>query len=274
MRTICSDLKDQYDEFDDLVKDLTREQWFLTTPFFSWSIFDEVAHIAFFDQQALLAVEAPKAFKDQADDIITLLATAPSWPKGTNPRLGVDTTEGLLALWRDVRSRLLSRLGSLSPHDRIPWYGPDMSARSFATARLMEAWAHSQDVFDTLRKRRPVNARLRHVAHIGVTTFGWSFFVRGLTPPETPPRIELEGPADKRWTWGPQDAPEVVRGSAEDFCLVVTQRRNVADTALIAEGPNAAKWLTIAQAFAGIPQEPPPPGARKVDYGAAEKDPR
>ena len=271
MKAICSDLKDQYDELDGLVKDLTEDQWSLKTPFFSWSVFDEVAHVAFFDQQALLAAEDPGAFKEQADEIVTLLATSDSWPRGTNTRLGIDTHQGLLSLWRDLRGRLLSRLESLSPQDRLPWYGPDMSARSFATARLMEVWAHSQDVFDTLRKRRPLTSRLRHVAHIGVTTFGWSFFVRGLTPPETPPRVELTGTNGELWAWGPEDAVGLVKGNATDFCLVVTQRRNVLDTKLETHGADAKRWLTIAQAFAGVPQEPPPPGARVVDFGKPEK---
>lgn len=266
MKAICADLKDQYDELDGLVKGLSQDRWYLKTPFFSWTIFDEVAHIAFFDQQALLSAERPEAFRAQADEIVTLIATSESWPKATNPRLGIDSPAELLSLWRDVRSRLLSRLGGLSPQDRLPWYGPDMSARSFATARLMEVWAHSQDVFDTLKIRRPGTSRLRHVAHIGFTTFAWSFFVRGLTPPAMPPRLELEGPGGEAWTWGPEGGEEFVRGRAEDFCLVVTQRRNVADTGLKAVGPNASRWLAIAQAFAGIPQEPPPPGARVVRY--------
>ena len=39
-------------------------------------------------------------------------------------------------------------------------------------------------------------------------------------------------------------------GSALDFCLLVTQRRNRADTDLVATA-GAEEWLGIAQAFAG-----------------------
>ncbi|RJR17990.1 MAG: TIGR03084 family protein [Desulfobacteraceae bacterium] len=266
MKPICSDLRDQYRELDELVSGLTDAIWFQKTPFFSWTIFDEVAHIAFFDQQALLAAEEPDRFKKQADDVVSLLAVSESWPKGTNPMLGVKDPQGLLLLWRDTRSRLIERLQTLSPQDRLPWYGPDMSAKSFATARLMEAWAHSQDVFDSLQKRRSPSSRLRHVAHIGFTTFAWSFFVRGMTPPDPGPRLELRGTEGEIWVWGKEGARDRVIGSAEDFCLVVTQRRNVADTSLSCQGPNAGKWLSIAQAFAGVPQEPPAPGVRLVSY--------
>jgi uncharacterized protein (TIGR03084 family) len=141
-----------------------------------------------------------------------------------------------------------------------------MSAISFASARLMETWAHSQDVFDTLEIKRVNCTGLRHVAHMGVATFGWSFILRKLNTPDIKPRIELTGPADEKWAWGVPHAIERVWGSAEEFCLVVTQRRNVADTALKWQGKHVAKWLTIAQAFAGVPQNPPAPGIRAIDY--------
>ena len=53
-----------------------------------------------------------------------------------------------------------------------------------------------------------------------------------------------------------------VEGAAVDFCKVVTQTRNVADTALRVSGPVAADWMTIVQCFAGPPEDPPAPGTR------------
>jgi uncharacterized protein (TIGR03084 family) len=133
-----------------------------------------------------------------------------------------------------------------------------MSLTSFATARLMETWAHGQDVADALGLEHPPTGRLRHVAHLGVATRGFSFANRGLpVPPE--PRVVLVGPAGETWSWGPDDAPERVSGPAHDFCLVVTQRRHPSDTALVAEGEGARRWLTIAQAFAGPPTDGPDP---------------
>jgi len=190
-----------------------------------------------------------------------------SWRAYMNPLLGPEEPSELLALWRDVRTRLLLRLCNMSPRDRLPWYGPDMSARSFATARLMEIWAHSQDVFDTLKIKRTNDVRLHHIAHIGVSTFGWSFALRRLSPPDIKPRVELIGPDGEQWEWGEAHSLERVWGSAEEFCLVVTQRRNVADTGLKWQGKNVEIWLTIAQAFAGVAQDPPVPRNRVVDNG-------
>jgi uncharacterized protein (TIGR03084 family) len=265
MEKICSDLDAEYQELNDLVAGLDEKKWHLKTPFFQWTIFDEVAHIAFFDQEALLAVEDPVRFKARTGKIMEIVVSSDPWPEQFNRMLDPKTPDDLLSYWRRTRTRLLQHFCTMEPGDRLPWYGPDMSARSFATARLMETWAHSQDIFDTLKKKRRDTKRLRHVAHIGVNTFGWSFKVRGVTVPSITPRVELSSPDGEQWIWGEPEATNRVWGSAQDFCLVVTQRRNLADTRLKWQGEHAGQWLSIAQAFAGIPQDPPIPGARVFD---------
>jgi len=135
----------------------------------------------------------------------------------------------------------------------LPWYGPPMSAASSVTARLMETWAHGQDVVDAVGAIREPTSRLRNVAHLGVATYGWSHRVHGQEPPTTPVRVELTAPDGAQWTWGPADAADRVTGSALNFCLLVTQRRHRADLALVANGPVADRWLDVAQAFAGPP---------------------
>ena len=107
-----------------------------------------------------------------------------------------------------------------------------MSPASSVTARLMETWAHGQDVLDTFGLPRPPTSRLRHVADIGIRALRYSYVVHGLEPPAVPIRVELDGPGGQRWTWGPDDAGDQVSGDALEFCLVVTQRRHRDDTAL------------------------------------------
>ena len=266
MNHICADLETQYRGLDNLVAELSDEQWHLETPFFHWSIFDQVAHIAFFDHEALWAIEKPELFRNRAGGVMGAIKDGGRLPDYINPLLGIEGHAQLLSLWRKTRSRLLENFQKSAPQDRIIWYGPDMSARSFITARLMETWAHSQDVYDTLGIQRQTGSGLHHVAHLGVITFGWSFTVRGLQAPKSKPRIELEGPNGERWEWGDAEAPERLWGSAEEFCLVTTQRRNIADTALQWQGEGVGKWLSIAQAFAGVAQEPPAPGVRVVRH--------
>lgn len=265
MKQICTDLEKQYREFDDLVSGLDTTLWQGNTPFYNWTIFDQVAHIVFFDHEALLAIEEGARFKKRAKGIMDVLLSGKSLRKHTNRLLGLNEPRDLLDFWRDVRCRLVLKLSKMSGEDRLQWYGPDMNALSFATARLMEAWAHSQDVFDALKKKRTNHERLYHIAHIGVSTFAWSFIVKNLAPPKVRPRIDLIGPSGRLWEWGDPDADEKVWGCAEEFCLVVTQRRNIMDTNLQWQGKNTRKWLSIAQVFAGVSQEPPAKGSRHID---------
>lgn len=124
-----------------------------------------------------------------------------------------------------------------------------------ATARLMETWAHGQDVADTLGVRRPASPGLRDICHLGVITRDFAYVNNGLAPPSGQFRVELHSPDGGRWTWGPDDgAAGTLRGPALDFCLLGTQRREVEDLDLEILGDEARRWAEIAQAFAGPPK--------------------
>jgi uncharacterized protein (TIGR03084 family) len=170
--------------------------------------------------------------------------------------LALTPPRQLLAHWRQTRARLHEELLAVTDGRKLPWFGPPMSAASMATARLMETWAHGLDVADALGMKRPATARLRSIAHIGVRTRDFAFSINGLTPPAEPFRVELRAPDGSTWSWGPDDAAQRVTGSAEDFCMLVTQRRPRSALDVHAVGDDAEKWLGIAQAFAG----PPGPG--------------
>src|SRR5207248_829694 len=154
---------------------------------------------------------------------------------------------------REQRADLLAALRAADPAAKVPWYGPPMSPASFATARLMEYWAHGQDIADGLGVTRTPTTRLRHICHLGVRTRTFSYVNRGKPAPATDVFVTLRGPDGDTWTWGDPDSPDRVAGSALDFCLVVTQRRLLDDTALDVTGRHAQEWMQIAQAFAGGP---------------------
>ena len=166
----------------------------------------------------------------------------------------------VLEWWRGARSRTLDALRARGPGERIAWITGAMSAMSFATSRVMETWAHGQDVAEGLGVATVPTARLRHVAELGVRTRGFSFTVRGQPAPEADVRVELDAPDGSVWSWG-TSAVDVVRGTALDFCLVVTQRRHPSDTALEITGDVARTWIAIAQAFAGPPTDQRPPAS-------------
>lgn len=266
MKDLCADLLAEYEALAALAATMTPDQWQRKTPFYGWTPWDEIAHLCFFDQTGLLAATDAAAFADDTRQLQQQLDKGFEISAITRERLGHLNGAQLLADWRPRFHALITALAGMDPKARLPWYGPMMSARSFVTARMMETWAHGQDVFDCLAVRRPPTDRLRHVAHIGATTFGWTFVNRKLPVPEVKPYIELRAPGGDLWTWNEVSETDYVRGSAEDFCLVVTQRRNLRDTGLEYAGAAASAWMPIAQCFAGPPADGPAPGVRMPAY--------
>jgi len=253
VEAICNDLAAEHDALDALVAPLTPSVWDQPTPAVGWTIRDQISHLWYFDRTATLALTDADAFEASKQVVLADSSGDPSSSIGR-----AMSAPALLQAWRADRANLLAALRVVDPSTRVPWYGPSMAARSFATARLMETWAHGQDVADTLGVTRVETDRLRHVAHIGVRARAFSYAANSMPMPARDVRVELDGPHGDRWTWGDEASTDRVTGPALDFCLVVTQRRHVTDTALVAEGDAARQWLSIAQAFAG------PPGAGRA----------
>ena len=168
----------------------------------------------------------------------------------------------LFQAWANYYPEMASRFYAADPDARVKWVGPDMSVRSSIIARQMEHWAHAQAIFDVLGVDRENADRIRNVAHIGVTTFSWSFRVRGQTPPTPKTFVKLTAPSGDIWTWNPDQVDNRIEGSAVEFAQVVTQCRNVNDTKLSMTGDIARQWMEHAQCFAGGSETPPPPGTR------------
>ncbi|HEX2073450.1 MAG TPA: TIGR03084 family metal-binding protein [Geodermatophilus sp.] len=252
MAGLLRDLAREGQDLDDLVADLPAAEWASPTPAVGWTIAHQIAHLAWTDEVALRAATDPDGFRADRD------ATGPDLSGQVDAAAAAGAAvpvAQLLARWRASRARLVSALTALPPGTSLPWFGPDMSAPSMATARLMETWAHGVDVRDALGRPVLATSRLRAVAHLGVRTRDFAFRQHSLRPPGAEFRVELTGPDGEVWTWGPAEADQRVTGPVLDFCLRVTQRRHRDDLALHAVGADADRWLDLAQAFAG------PPGA-------------
>lgn len=258
LEQVRADLLAEQADLDAVVADLPAEAWSTPTPSPGWTVADQIAHLAYFDGTATLAIEDPEAFTASVGKLLEAAGQGRGALDALTLARDMAPAE-LLDRWRDNRGRLAEAAAGLEDGVRVPWYGPPMGARSFLTARLMETWAHGQDVVDALGAHRPATDRLRHVAQLGYITRGWSYRNRGLEVPEAEVRLELTGSSGDMWTWGPEGAADVVRGPALDLCLVVTQRRHLDDTSLDVTGEAARDWLVRAQAFAGPPTDGPAP---------------
>jgi uncharacterized protein (TIGR03084 family) len=257
MTGLLADLAAESADLTAMLVPLAPADWERPTPAAGWAIRDQVSHLAFFDETAALTATDPDRFRREAE---RLMARAADFA-GVIARDYRRVPPAELLDWLGTaRAAYLAAFAGLDPSTRLPWYGPPMSAASSVTARLMETWAHGQDVADALGATRPATGRLRHIARLGVVTMGFSFALRGQPVPAVPVRVELTGPDGSSWAWGPAGAADRVRGPALDFCLLVTQRRSRQDTTLSAAGPVAGAWLEIAQAFAGPPGPGRPPG--------------
>lgn len=269
MQELCTDLLEEHYDLADLVAGMDPADWHVKTDFYGWTPWDEVAHLCYFDEAALQSIHAPADFAREAGLLRERVDAGEAISAIARGHYGSLAGPELLARWRSVHERLMAALRQCDASTRLAWYGPPMGARSFISARLMETWAHGQDVWDALGRRRAMRARLRHIAHIGVQTYEWTFVNRGLPAPRQRPFVELQGPDGVLWRWGDEAVEQRISGTAEDFCMVATQRRNVADTGLRCEGEEVVRWASMAQCFAGPPADPPRPGRRRSPDSSA-----
>jgi uncharacterized protein (TIGR03084 family) len=251
-------------ESDDLaavLEPLGEADFDAPTGFKGWSISTILRHLHVWNYAAELSLIDGEAFQ------VFFKGPGPHILAGTLPQFEGHYLEGLKGLallerWRAHYRQMAARFGAADPSERVVWAGPSMSTRSSITARLMETWAHGQAIYDALGIMRQNTDRLHSIVVLGVKTYRWTFQNRGLKVPEPKPFLRLTAPSGAAWDFGEARADERIEGRAEDFCHVVTQTRNIADTGLKVTGPNATAWMEIAQCFAGRPEMPPAPGTR------------
>jgi uncharacterized protein (TIGR03084 family) len=262
MLQVSLDLRAEADELHAFLQKLGPDDWGRPTPFLGWTPWDVVAHLHYFDRLSLLALTDADAFAAKRKEFIEAIVSGASGAEHTRRELGELEPAELCGQWHRTCHQMAELLGESDPKRRLPWFGPDMGVRMFTTARYMETWAHGQDVYDLKGVARTYTDRIQHIAVLGVKTYGWTFANRGLEPPGPPPYVRLVAPSGATWEWNEPSQTSRVAGDAVDFCHVVTQGRNVADTALEVVGDAATRWMAIAQCFAGGPADPPKPGQR------------
>ena len=256
------DLLAEAEELHGFLRTLDGADWTRETGFMRWTPWDVVAHLHFFDRVSLLSLSGADAFLACRDELAGRMMKGEPASEMARRELGALSPEELLARWQTTCRAMATQLGNSDPDRRLPWFGPDMGVRMFTTARLMETWAHGQEIYDLKRVERVPTDRIRHICVIGVKTFAWTFVNRRLEVPGPPPYVRLTAPSGAIWEWNETSESGRVEGDALGFCQVVTQVRNVADTALEVKGEVATRWMSIAQCFAGGPVDPPKAGQR------------
>ena len=265
MKKITGDILDAVLDLNEILESLTVNEWKSPTAFKEWTPAEVVAHLFYFDRMTVYSVNSPDKFKEEASYMFKTFSALPNSldrAVAVKQRLGANDSESLRQQWHDSALDMCSIFQVTDPARRCTWFGPDMGARMFMTARFMETWSHSQAIYDLIGKERVYKDNIKNIATIGVKTFGWTYMNRKLEVPNQIPFISLSSPSGIQWQWNEPSTEESIKGLASDFCHVVTQTRNIDDTDLQLVGAVAKQWMAMAQCFAGDPEDPPAKGVR------------
>lgn len=252
LNAVLDDLTAEGEQLETWVSPL--DQWATPTPAAGWTIAHQIGHLAWTDETSIKAATDEEAF---AATVTAAMANPEGFVDDAAAELAALDPAELLVRWQHSRTALVEALRAVPEGTKIPWYGPPMSPTSMATARLMETWAHAHDVAEALSIEIPRTDRAKHVAHLGVRTRDFAHHMRQQQPPTEEFRVELTAPGGAVWVWGPEDAAQRVTGDGWDFALLATRRLHPDDADVTAVGEQAQHWLTIVQAFAGMPGADP-----------------
>ncbi|MGB2220291.1 MAG: TIGR03084 family metal-binding protein [Henriciella sp.] len=262
----ADDFKAESEALFKLLKDTETARFDEATQFKSWTINAVLQHLYFWNEMAGLQIKNEGLLVERMAGV----AAHPGGMRGFEAdHFAGLSAHKLLDAWIENAIETANIFADADPKTRLKWAGPDMSARSSITARLMETWAHGQEVYDHLGVVRQNADRIQNIVILGVNTFGWTYATRKQTPPGPMPHLRLTAPSGAIWTYGEDGSQDTITGLAEEFCQVVTQTRNIADTSLTVNGPVAIDWMSKAQCFAGPPETPPAPGLRATKISSS-----
>ena len=261
LQGLLDDLTAEGDQLRATVERLGPDGWTRPTPAPGWTVATQVAHLLWTDEVAVVAAhshESPEA-KQAWDDVVLAAINDPMGyvdaARLRARRAAARRDPG--ALGRQPRRRSAPpspgcprarRCRGSARRCRPPRWRPRGSwrpGRTRSTSTTPQASGRS----------RPTGSGTSPTSACAPATTPTRCTRRSRPAEEF--RVELTAPSGDALGLGARGrAPSAVRGSAYDFCLLVTQRVNRADTDLVAVGADAEHWLSIAQAFAG----PPGPG--------------
>ena len=265
MKEVISSIRNEVIKLNELATSLNSEQSQSPTKFKDWTPEIIISHLYYFDLMTIYSLNKPEKFDEEAKFLLsTYVEIKNSLPRAQKvlERLKTSNYQELLEAWLVGNKLMCEVFEKTDPKTRCRWFGPDMGARMFMTARYMETWSHSQAIYDLISFQRDYSDDIKNIANIGVKTFEWTYINRRLEVPKSKPYIQLIAPSGKKWEWNEDVTNNSIIGLASDFCHVVTQNRNIVDTNLEVKGEVAKHWMSIAQCFAGGPEEPPDIGYR------------
>ena len=242
MQDILSNLVAEQQLLDQYLQSIPVRNWNTKTTFKNWDI---TAHVSYLSAMEDLGYNA---LKKKGSDFNKYKG-----PKGLEKfekeaiAKGKDMRpQDVIEWWRISRASVIETLAKCSPGKKLTWWKNEIDCRTFAVTKLAETWAHSLDVYESMNKDYEDTTRIEHVA-----LYGWlnAEHATKLNKSKFQDlRIELIGPEYKAWQFGDENAKNSIKGSASDWCRVVTGRTSKGfKPTLTTEGLFASNFLKFNQ---------------------------
>jgi uncharacterized protein (TIGR03084 family) len=242
VREILSDLVAEQQFLDQFLQKIGPKDWDSPTPS-KWTIRDTISHLA---DSAELAADALnggtkiEVYRDAPNlDLLRQVAIK----RGRKMRY-----QDVIEWWRGGRAKVVEPLSRMEDGDRVEWIAGSMSAKTFATMRLMENWAHGLDIYHAMKAQVDDTPRIRHVCFLGWKTLPYAFKLADKD--YSPVRVEVMGPAYAKWVFGPAETDQVIKGPAGEFARLAVRRIKRKDAKnLKAFGEVAETALDVVRAY-------------------------
>jgi uncharacterized protein (TIGR03084 family) len=243
VREILSDLVAEQQFLDQFLQRIGSKDWERPTPAKGWSVRDTISHLADSAELAADALNGGNRIDEYrtAPDLDVLRQEAVK--KGRKMRY-----QDVIEWWRGGRAKVVEPLSRMEAENRIEWIAGTMNARTFATMRLMETWAHGLDIYAAMKAEVEDTARLRHICFLGWKTLPYAF--KAADQDYSPVRIEVMGPGYAKWVFGPADTDQLIKGPAGEFARLAVRRIKRKDAKnLKATGEVAETALEVVRAY-------------------------
>lgn len=243
MREILSDLVAEEQALDQLLQRINPRDWHKKKIRNGWTIHELVSYLSESERYAYNALAEGGS---QLIDFETLGGIDGVRKKAIRVGDGMRSQD-IIEVWRGARAKVIEELFRSNPSDRVPTFNGTMSARTFATAKLVEAWSFALEIDETIGAEEEMEdtLRLRHIAWFALASLPYAFRKAGVEY-DGSVRLEVMGPKYSKWILGPRDSDQVIRGQASDWCRIAVGFIQPEDAPTIkTEGAMAATALEL-----------------------------
>ena len=238
MKTILSALVAEQQLLDQYLQSIPLREWNNKTRYKSMTITDQVSYLAGSEDLAFNAIRKKGTF-----------FTDYKGPNGPNKFAKVQIDKGkkmrpqdVIEWWRLSRAKIIEVLAKSSQNREVEWWKHTWDMKTFVMWKLSETWAHSLDIFDVTKNDFNDTTRLEHISEFGWTQIPHISKINKIKDKDL--RVELIGPEYKVWNFGPENAENIIKGNASDWCRLITGRsESLSKISLTSSGQFAERYI-------------------------------